>query len=98
MLEVVGKQFSVGFDHIFSAETAGSYKPHPSVYGLPEKLLGITRQDTLHIAGGATDVVGTVAYGMPCFWSNKTGEVLVDPTFAPNYEIADLSNLGVLLI
>jgi 2-haloacid dehalogenase len=97
MLEAVGGLFSVGFHHILSSETAGYYKPHPSVYALPEKLLGIACRDTLHVAGGANDVVGAVAYGMPCIWSNKFCDVLIDPFYAPNYEIEDLSNLADLL-
>jgi 2-haloacid dehalogenase len=97
MLEAVGGLFSVSFQHILSSETAGYYKPHPSVYALPDKLLGVACKDTLHIAGGANDVVGAVAYGMPCIWSNKFGDVLIDPTYAPICEIPNLSYLAGLL-
>ena len=97
MLEAVGGLFSVSFQHILSSETAGYYKPHPSVYALPDKLLGVPCKDTLHIAGGANDVVGAVAYGMPCIWSNRFSDVLTDTTYAPVCEIPNLSRLADLL-
>ena len=37
MLEAVAGNFQSGFDHVLSSETAGKYKPHPSVYALPTK-------------------------------------------------------------
>ena len=97
MLDAVAALFATKFDHVLSSETAAYYKPHPAVYALPEKLLDIPRDETLHIAGGAQDVLGTVAYGMPCIWSNKAGDVLLDPAFPPAQEISDLSKLAALL-
>ena len=94
MLDAVARLFSAGFDHVLSSETAGYYKPHPSNYALPEKLLGIASSDTLHVAGGHTDVTGAIAYGLPCVWSNKTGDSLLDPTFPPDAELKDLSELA----
>jgi 2-haloacid dehalogenase len=97
MLDALAALFSTKFDHVLSSQTAGYYKPHPAVYALPEKLLGIPRDETLHVAGGSTDVLGTVAYGIPCIWSNKTGDALLDPAYPPAHEISDLSKLAALL-
>lgn len=96
MLDAVATQFDPGFDHVLSSETAGWYKPHPSVYALPREKLGIEPQDTLHVAGGAMDVIGTVSAGLPCLWSNRTGDRLLDPAFAPDFEYASLE--GVLAV
>ncbi len=94
MLDAVALQFDPGFDHVLSSETAGWYKPHPSVYALPREKLGVESQDTLHVAGGAMDVIGTVSAGLPCLWSNRAGDRLLDPAYAPDREYASLD--GVL--
>ena len=94
MLDAVAQLFTTKFDHVMSSESAGHYKPHPSNYELPEKLLGIAPSETLHVAGGHTDVTGAVAYGLPCIWSNKAGDRLLDPNYPPVAEIADLSELA----
>ncbi len=96
MLDAISKSFSVKFDHILSAEDAGNFKPDPSVYALPEKLLGIKKEQTLHIAGGANDVVGAVSSQMPCIWSNKSGDMIMDFSYSPVLEIQNLSKLSGL--
>ncbi|MFT5173760.1 MAG: 2-haloacid dehalogenase [Gammaproteobacteria bacterium] len=97
MLEALAAQFTTRFDHVLSSETAGKYKPHPSVYALPQQRLGIATDDTLHVAGSANDVLGTVAFGMACVWSNKGADVLVDPAYPPTHEISTLAQLPALL-
>lgn len=93
MLEAVAKLFPAGFDHVLSSEAAGKYKPHPSVYNLPTSVLGIAKSDVLHVAGSANDVLGTVAAGMRCIWSNRHGDRLLDPAYAPETVLGDLSGV-----
>lgn len=93
MLEATTTRFSARFDHVLSAQTAGAYKPHPAIYELPEKLLGVKRSRVLHVAGGPNDVLGAVAFGMPCVWSNRRSEALVDGRFLPLQTFADLSGV-----
>ena len=38
MLEEMNKGYDFNFDYILSSETNGYYKPHPSIYELPEKI------------------------------------------------------------
>ena len=97
MLEAVARHFSAGFDHILSSESAGKYKPHPAVYDLPTTLLGIAMDGVLHVAGSPNDVLGAVAAGMPCVWSNRHGDILLDPRYAPQAEFSDLSGVPELL-
>ena len=97
MLDAISNLFSVEFDHILSAEDAGKFKPDPSVYALPETLLGIKKEQTLHIAGGANDVVGAVSSQMPCIWSNKSGDLIMDFSYSPALEIRNLSELSAFL-
>ena len=97
MLEAVARHFSAGFDHILSSESAGKYKPHPAVYDLPTTLLGIAMDGVLHVAGSPNDVLGAVAAGMPCVWSNRHGDILLDPRYPPQAELSDLSGVPELL-
>ena len=97
MLEAVAGNFDTGFDHILSSEAAGKYKPHPAVYDLPTRSLGIAKDTVLHIAGSGNDVLGAVAAGMPCIWSNRHGDILLDPAYPPAREVPDLSAIPDLL-
>ena len=97
MLEAVADNFQSGFDHVFSSETAGKYKPHPSVYALPTKLLGVAIDDVLHIAGSPNDVLGAIAAGMRCVWSNRHGDRLLDPHYPSTVELPNLTGVPDLL-
>lgn len=94
MLEAAASAFDAGFDHILSSEDAGVYKPHPAIYALPETKLGVGKNDVLHVAGSPNDVLGATAAGVACIWSNRHGDRLLDPAYAPVREYADLN--GVL--
>ena len=97
-LDSVAGVFGKGvFDYVLSSETAGFYKPHPSVYELPTRILGIGCKDVLHVAGGAGDVLGAAAYGMTCYWSNRANDVPLDPALGPTYQGKDLRGVLKLL-
>lgn len=91
MLEAIAARLETPFDHIFSSEQCGSYKPHPDVYALPTRELGI--ESYLHVAGSANDVIGAKAYGISCYWSNRQGDCVVIPELAPDCEGTDLTGL-----
>ena len=97
MLEAVARNFAASFDHILSSETAGKYKPHPAVYALPTTSLGIEKTNVLHVAGSGNDVLGAVAAGMPCLWSNRHGDILLDPRYPPLKVLPDLGGVADLL-
>ena len=94
MLDAVAGIFEGGFDHVLSAETAGAYKPHPDVYDLPRRILGVATTEILHVAGASGDVLGARAFGMRCFWSNRSGDLVLNPKFGADYQASDLN--GVL--
>ena len=93
MLHAVAKNMPVHFDHIFSSEDAGAYKPHPAMYALPLRKLGLEADRILHVAGGANDALGAAAAGLPCYWSNRFADVLLDPAFAPSHDRPNLEGL-----
>ena len=91
MLQALAAQFDTPFQHIFSSEQCGMYKPHPSVYALPAKLAGV--ENYLHVAGSANDVVGAKAAGVGCYWSNRQGDRVALPDCEPDHQGADLTGL-----
>ena len=98
MLEAVARSFSPNtFDHILSSETAGYYKPHPSVYELPTTALGIAKNDIVHVAGSSNDVLGTIASGIKCIWSNRRADLLLDCAYPPTHETSNLTGIVDLI-
>ena len=93
MLNTLVRRLPPVIEHIFSSEQAGYYKPHPSVYALPLQTLALAADHVLHVAGSATDALGTKAAGLNCAWSNRNHEPLIDPTYAVDFDMQDLSQL-----
>ena len=78
-------------------DQAGHYKPHPAVYALPEKILGVPAAQVLHVAGSGNDVLGARLAGLRCAWSNRNGDRVIDPEVRADHEMRDLSGLLELL-
>lgn len=93
LLDELSKTFPPVFEHIFSSEEAGYYKPHPSIYALPFQRLGIPATSLLHVAGSPTDVLGAKSAGLQCVWSNRLGQPYLDINHKADYELKDLSGL-----
>lgn len=92
MLEALASGFDTPFDHILSSEQCGRYKPHPRVYAMPARELGV--ENYLHVAGSANDVIGARAAGISCYWSNRHNDRVILPDYAADHTGPDLT--GVL--
>lgn len=89
-------QIPVRFDHIISTE-GGKFKPHPSAYQKALAVLGVRKEDLLHVAGSSTDALGATVFGIRTVWVNRTGDAVLDPRFAPSDEVTNLTALlGIL--
>ena len=97
MLKSIAKKFENYVDHVFSAQFAQNFKPHPSVYELPIMHLGFAKDEILHIAGSSSDVMGARAYGIKCFWSNRNKDIIMDETLKANYEETNLNGIFNIL-
>ncbi|MEO7742066.1 MAG: haloacid dehalogenase type II [Usitatibacter sp.] len=82
---------------LLGCDQAGHYKPHPSVYALPQKVLGVAPAQVLHVAGSANDVLGAKLAGLRCAWSNRGGDRVIDPEVRADYEMRDLAGLLEIL-
>ncbi len=96
MLAALLHHLPVAFDHIVSTE-GGKFKPHPSVYATALSILGVRREELLHVAGSATDAAGATAFGLQTVWVNRTQDTVPDPRFAPAHAVSDLTGVLDLL-
>lgn len=94
MLRQLETSAGVQFDHIFGADLAQRYKPHPDIYGLPCQKLGLAKNEYLHVAGSMIDMIGAVAAGCCCAWSNRFGEYALDARYKPEFETGNLLELA----
>lgn len=97
MLRELAAALPVPVDHIFAADQAGFYKPHPAIYELPLKALGLARSEVLHVAGSASDIMGARSFGLPCAWSNRARDFVLEPSLGPDFEFPDLTGVLSLL-
>ena len=96
-LQTLANKLPLVFEHIFSSEQAGYYKPHPSVYALPLNALPLKTDQVLHVAGSPTDALGTKAAGLHCAWSNRNHELMLDPNYPVGFNMPDLKELLEIL-
>ena len=96
MLRALVRGWDVPLEFL-GADQAGHYKPHPSVYALPERILGVERDAVLHVAGSGNDVLGARLAGLRCAWSNRGGDRVIDPAVRADHEMRDLRGLLEIL-
>jgi 2-haloacid dehalogenase len=59
-------------DRVVTAEQAGAYKPSHRIFEHAHKLLGVTREDVVHIcASPHLDLVATQALGLRAIWIDR---------------------------
>jgi 2-haloacid dehalogenase len=61
------------FTAVISVEEAGIFKPHPSVYALAPRRLGVPKEAIGFVSSNGWDVAGAANFGFRAFWINRTG-------------------------
>lgn len=97
MLRKLQTSTGIAFDHVFGADQARHYKPHPDIYALPSQKLGVDRSEFIHVAGSMFDMMGATAAGYRCAWSNRFNEYSLDSRYKPEFEMRNLLGLVDLL-
>jgi 2-haloacid dehalogenase len=59
------------FDAVLSVDDLSIYKPHPSVYALAVKMLGVRAEELGFVSSNYWDVAGATAFGFRTFWINR---------------------------
>ncbi|MEO8157552.1 MAG: haloacid dehalogenase type II [Betaproteobacteria bacterium] len=84
-------------DHVLSVEQVGVFKPHPDVYRLAVKTLGIAPAEIAFQSSNAWDAHAASAFGMRVVWCNRYGQRRERLPGAPDREIRSLAELPALL-
>lgn len=97
MLRAVSKH--TGLDDLIhstneiSVDEVRVFKPHPSVYGLAEKKLRVSKSEILFVSGNGWDAIGAKAYGFPSVWLNRNNAPADNLGVSADMEISDLNQL-----
>jgi 2-haloacid dehalogenase len=84
-------------DAVLSVETAGIYKPHPSVYQLAVDKLAMPANRMCFLSSNGWDAAGAAAFGFRAVWVNRSGAVEENLPGRPERQIRTLAELPALL-
>lgn len=85
------------FDALLSVEEVGVFKPHPDVYGLAPRRLGVAKENICFLSSNGWDAHAAKAFGFRVLWCNRFAQAPERIPAAPDGEIPDLSSLPGLL-
>ncbi|PKO72189.1 MAG: haloacid dehalogenase type II [Betaproteobacteria bacterium HGW-Betaproteobacteria-14] len=81
------------FDAVLSVEEVGVYKPHPQVYGLAPRRLGVAKEQVCFLSSNGWDAHAAKAFGFRVLWCNRFAQAPERIPATPDGEIVDLSSL-----
>jgi 2-haloacid dehalogenase len=99
MLEAAVSNAGIGdlLDAVYSVETVGVFKPHPSVYQMPVDDLGLQPSQMSFQSSNGWDANGANAFGYNVVWVNRFGQPDERIPEAPERRLTDLKGLPALL-
>lgn len=87
----------VPIDYVITAQQAGAYKPAKQTFDYALNVMGVSKEDVLHVAQGFEyDMVPAHAMGWTRVWVNRYG-LPGDQAYGPYYEQSDLGGVVQLL-
>jgi 2-haloacid dehalogenase len=89
---------SAFFDAVISVEEVGVFKPHPRVYALPEKHLGVAAERSCFISSNSWDAFSAKAFGYRVMWCNRFRQPPECLPSMPDGMIGDLSALPEIVL
>lgn len=97
---IAGTVAAIGIpvDFVVTAQQARAYKPDPRLFQHAYAVMGITKEDTVHVGMGQfTDLKVCHELGIRSVWIDRVGEPL-DRAWPPNASLKDLRGLPGLLL
>jgi 2-haloacid dehalogenase len=85
------------FAEIVSVDRVKTYKPSPRVYALGSETLNLPAAEVLFVSSNLWDAAGAKAFGYPVCWCNRSGAVMEDWGFAPDFTVSRLDQIGETL-
>jgi len=84
-------------DAVLSVEAVAIYKPHPSVYALATRHLGLAASQILFVSANGWDAWAAKAFGMRVAWCNRSGQPPENLPEPPDAEVRALSEVAALV-
>lgn len=85
------------FDHIFSVQEVGAFKPHPGVYRRAAQVLDLDLNQCLMVSSNSFDVMGARMCGYRGIYVDRYGLPFEDTPFVPDAQVDDFCQLADLL-
>jgi 2-haloacid dehalogenase len=86
------------FDAILSVEDVKVYKPHPSVYALACKRLGLVATRVCFVSSNGWDAYSAKAFGFRTLWCNRLGQAPERIPETPDAQVATLAELPDIVL
>ncbi|MEM7530937.1 MAG: haloacid dehalogenase type II [Chloroflexota bacterium] len=86
------------FDDIFSVNTVGFFKPHPSVYRRAATSIGLEVGECLMVSANSFDVMGARACGYRAAYVNRYTLPYEDSVYQPDVTVTDFTELAEALL
>ena len=83
--------------HVISVHELSIYKPHPSVYALAGRELGLADDRMLFVSSNPWDAAGAKSFGLPVAWVNRSGAPMERLGMTPDLVVADLAELAAVV-
>lgn len=98
LLNRLASKINIGFNHIISAEDAGVFKPHPTIYSVALHKLNLKPEEVAHVSAHAFDVTGASAAGLVTVWVNRYDEEFEETGYKPDFIVKDIKSIADLFI
>jgi|SRR5579859_2553659 len=82
------------FDAVISVDALKIFKPHPSIYGLATKQLGVGTKEVGFVSSNFWDIAGATSYGFRTFWLNRSSSLPDELGLRPYAVIGRLDRIG----
>ena len=90
--------FTLPVQFVLISESVRAYKPHPLMFQKASERLRVHPHEVLHVGDSdVDDVQGAKAAGLQVAWVNRDGRARRSDVPAPDFEIADLTEVLKLL-
>lgn len=82
---------------VLSVHEQGIFKPHPSVYALVAKRLGVAADRIGFVSSNGWDAAGAKAFGFRAFWVNRAGAPVERLGAPPDAIVKDVGGIAAVL-
>ena len=95
---LVRERVAWDFDDVISVTSVGAFKPHPGVYRVAAKELGLEVNECLMVSANSFDIVGARACGYRGAFVNRYLLPYEETPYQPDVTVADFTELADALL